>query len=177
MKTCSKCKSDKDLKEFHKSSRTKDGLRHWCKVCTNKDNASREHRYIGERKLYRDSHKIEAKGNKKIYYINNREAILKSNKNYRTSLNYKYIAYKNNAKNRNIYWGISKEEFSELWNLSCHYCGNEIATIGVDRKDSGIGYLKNNIVPCCSFCNTIKMDLEYFAFLNQIIKIYKHLNL
>lgn len=33
MKTCSRCKEDKPLDEFHKSSRMKDGLQSSCKSC------------------------------------------------------------------------------------------------------------------------------------------------
>ena len=33
MKTCSRCKQDKPLDEFHKSSRMKDGLQSSCKSC------------------------------------------------------------------------------------------------------------------------------------------------
>lgn len=33
MKTCSKCKSEKDRSEFYLSTQTKDGLYGWCKLC------------------------------------------------------------------------------------------------------------------------------------------------
>lgn len=33
MKQCQKCKESKDLSEFHKNKRRKDGLQHYCKDC------------------------------------------------------------------------------------------------------------------------------------------------
>lgn len=33
MKTCAKCKCDKDLSDFHKDLKRKDGLRCYCKIC------------------------------------------------------------------------------------------------------------------------------------------------
>lgn len=35
MKTCSKCKVPKDLSEFNKSSKKKDGLHNYCRLCSN----------------------------------------------------------------------------------------------------------------------------------------------
>jgi len=32
-KTCSKCKQEKPLDEFHKYKKAKDGLSYWCKQC------------------------------------------------------------------------------------------------------------------------------------------------
>lgn len=179
MKTCSKCKIEKNYSDFHKSSikKNRDGYRSWCKSCIKIDNSLRESRYKGTRKKYREEHKTDLAENKRIYYLNNREKVLKTNSNYRTSLNYRYISYKNNAKHRNIDWSLTKEEFEILWNKDCHYCGAEIATIGIDRVDSKIGYITSNIVPCCSICNTIKLDFTYTEFTQQIIKIYNFLKL
>jgi len=59
MKCCSKCGIWKPKFEFYKRSTATDGLRSWCKLCCNKDNASREHRYKEYRKQYQSSHKKE----------------------------------------------------------------------------------------------------------------------
>jgi hypothetical protein len=173
-KTCSKCKITKTLDEFYRKG--KDGFRCWCKECTRQDNSNREHRYSGYRKSYREENKGQIKEHKRIYYLNNRERINKVNANYRTSLNYRFAAYKNNAKHRKIEWSLTKDEFAEMWNLDCYYCGQEIPLIGVDRVDSSMGYVKNNVVSCCSLCNVIKMDLSYEDFLTQAKRIYEYSN-
>ncbi len=176
MKICSKCKKEKKEKEFYKDKRNKtDGLRCWCKSCSLKDNSSREEKYIGKRKEYRENNKDKISQSRRIYYVNHREHILKTNANYRTSLHYKFISYKRSADSRNIKWELTKDDFEELWNVNCYYCNNDIPTIGIDRVSLDDGYNKNNIVPCCSLCNTIKWDLSYDEFISQIEKIYKKL--
>ena len=40
-KTCTKCKKEKELSAFYRDSRTKDGLRCWCKACVRKYNQSK----------------------------------------------------------------------------------------------------------------------------------------
>lgn len=44
---------------------------------------------------------------------------------------------------------------------------------GLDRIDSSLLHDKENLVPCCSTCNTMKMDSSYKDFLLRIEKIYK----
>jgi hypothetical protein len=57
-----------------------------------------------------------------------------------------------------------------LWNINfyraliadfvCHYCQGPLTLTGhgLDRKDSSIGHLAHNVVPCCRSCNTKKMN-------------------
>ena len=52
MKYCPKCETDKDKSEFHKSNQTKDGLKGWCKTCTNAYNAQREKENPRDRSAY-----------------------------------------------------------------------------------------------------------------------------
>jgi hypothetical protein len=101
-----------------------------------------------------------------------------------------FYAYKKSAKLRGIYFGITKDEFKNLSKRVCSYCGegpNQIrhrnlrngngdyAYNGLDRLDSGIGYVSNNIVPCCGSCNRAKGNLSYEDFVNRIVKIYNFL--
>lgn len=69
MKRCSKCKQFKELSEFHKQSRSIDGLKSACKYCRNKSN-----------KEYTMSEK--GKAAKKKYYADNKENILVYRKKY-----------------------------------------------------------------------------------------------
>ncbi len=41
MKTCTKCKTPKNLSEFNKQSRTKDGKHHWCRECQKEEGRDR----------------------------------------------------------------------------------------------------------------------------------------
>jgi hypothetical protein len=71
-KVCSKCKVDKEICEFHKSSRSNDGFRGQCKECRKVDT-----------KLYyqNNSNKLKEKSSK--YRLNNPEKIKEGLRNYR----------------------------------------------------------------------------------------------
>lgn len=114
----------------------------------------------------------------RLYYANNREKRKISrykDKDYpkKHYANYKYNYYKATAKKKNLEFFISKEEFDFLTSSVCFYC-NSSSDIGVDRLDSTLGYIKNNVVPCCTMCNYMKNDYNYDEFINQCQKINKN---
>jgi len=45
---------------------------------------------------------------------------------------------------------------------------------GIDRIDNLKGYLKNNIVPCCKFCNTAKSSMSQTEFKEWINRVYEN---
>jgi len=68
------------------------------------------------------------------------------------------------AKRRNIRWDLTLEEYSELLDKPCAYCGfpTNSTGIGLDRINSGYGYSRGNAVPCCKWCNRLKTaDLSF----------------
>jgi hypothetical protein len=46
----------------------------------------------------------------------------------------------------------------------CCYC-ESAEKMSIDRKDSSIGHIVENCVPCCLRCNFIKRDIPYEAWL------------
>lgn len=90
-----------------------------------------------------------------------------------------YNSVKYEANGRAIQFLISFEEFLDFTMVkNCHYCDGKIEwkcyrdtrtttfKYFLDRKDSKIGYVKNNIVVCCSLCNYTKSDkFSYQEFL------------
>jgi len=89
MKTCSKCNEVKELHEFYKWSKGKDGLQNQCKSCMKKYNASYHHknaRDIRERK--------------KEYHKENRERILKRMKEYNLANRDKHNQYSKEHRKR-----------------------------------------------------------------------------
>jgi hypothetical protein len=99
-----------------------------------------------------------------------------NNPNYKggTSI-YKLDTYRRNAKKREIKFELTIEDMKEYWQKPCYYCGDKILTIGLDRVNSKIGYIKDNIVSCCPLCNWMKRELPYCEFINHIRKVYsKH---
>lgn len=60
-----------------------------------------------------------------------------------------------------------------ILNKNCIYCNSNLH-IGADRLNNSLGHLKNNIVPCCYKCNTIRNN--FFTF-EEMKKIGKFLEL
>jgi len=106
------------------------------------------------------------------------------------SFNKLFSQYKRQAKNRNIIFELTKEEFAYITKLNCYYCGKEPSQEfgarsetrmnghyiynGVDRKDNNEGYINKNVVPCCGFCNMSKKNLPEEIFLLWIERIYNY---
>lgn len=77
----------------------------------------------------------------------------RKNNPYKTSIS--------TAKRRKLEWDISEEEYSIITSRRCHYCDGDLGRSGcrLDRKDNSVGYLKENVIPCCYSCNMIRNDL------------------
>ena len=146
MKTCSKCKIEKELSEFYKDSRRKDQHTIYCNECYKKIDNLKYKNTSTQRKEYQ--------------------------KNYRKDN--KFSSYKSNAKQRGYPFELSLEQFDNIIKQPCHYCGKE-GLNGIDRKDNTQGYILDNCLPCCSRCNKVKSNYPYDDFINWIKKTYKHL--
>lgn len=108
------------------------------------------------------------------YRESNKEKINEHNKEWRAIKKGKYSFYKGNAKRRGIEFNLTEEEFLTYWQQDCFYCGSVIATIGIDRIDSFVGYSENNIVSCCYECNVMKMDTNEDEWYSKMLTILKH---
>jgi len=99
-----------------------------------------------------------------------------------------YSRYRVNAKNKNLGFTLTRDEFSIITQQNCFYCGIEpYQTIkskhdkgsftynGIDRIDSKKGYIEGNMVPCCGKCNILKNNSTQKDFLELIGKIYNNL--
>lgn len=103
----------------------------------------------------------------------------------RNLVEYGYIR---GAKKRNIEYNLTTEEFDNIIQGSCYYCGDKLTNCkkgtgktsgdfqytGIDRIDSSLGYTKNNCVSCCWKCNSMKNNSTIVDFLTHIRKIYQH---
>jgi hypothetical protein len=85
-KTCSKCKQTKDIGEFSKDKKRKDGLRTQCKSCASEHSKAyhqKNKEAIAEKnKAYRQENKEELAEYRKAYHQKNKEAIAEKNKAY-----------------------------------------------------------------------------------------------
>ena len=83
-----------------------------------------------------------------------------------------YNDYKNLSKSRYKEFSLSYEEFNDFVNDDCHYCGVKNTMFnGIDRLDHHIGYIKDNCVPCCKYCNLLKNTLNESSFVLMISHI------
>lgn len=95
------------------------------------------------------------------------------------------LSYQHGAKERNLSWELSREQFIELTHKNCFYCDNTPNNIskrksgdfvynGIDRIDNNLGYSIDNVVPCCSICNRAKLEMSKDEFLSFIGRVYKY---
>lgn len=97
---------------------------------------------------------------------------------------------KRGAKIRNYSWELSFEQFLNLLQQNCAYCGKEpqinkgeevyfvdgvFKRNGIDRVDNSKGYTTSNTVPCCSICNKMKLTMSKEEFYEAIKACYTHL--
>jgi hypothetical protein len=96
--------------------------------------------------------------------------------------------YKNKCgKKRGLIFELSFEEFFYRSQKKCFYCDIKPKNFfkkgsskgffynGLDRINNDVGYIKDNIVTCCSICNESKMNLDLQTFIDRIKKCYEYL--
>ena len=125
----------------------------------------------------------------KEYYDKNKDSVIKRTKEYRNenkekykaiqkkhsqSLKGRYTSYKNGSKARGIAFNLTFEQFITFWQRPCHYCGDIVPTVGLDRIDSSHGYLLGNVVSCCEHCNYMKLEYPKELFFEHCMKILRH---
>lgn len=101
-----------------------------------------------------------------------------------------FIKHKQNCKSRKIENLLINNEFINLIQKDCFYCGDSPMNLykdiregsfthksyqGIDRLDSNRGYSLDNCVPCCKHCNWAKHNQNIKVFYEQIVKIYNKL--
>lgn len=82
-----------------------------------------------------------------------------------------YKTYKSSAKRYGRVFELTKDDFRAIYQNKCYYCGDIIATIGIDRMDNDLGYTKSNTVPCCKKCNWMKGSHNAKDFIDNCNKI------
>jgi hypothetical protein len=98
-----------------------------------------------------------------------------------------YDKYKQNARRRGISFNLSMEEFLEITQKNCFYCGcppsnhenkpqnyGDYVYSGIDRVDNNKPYIKDNVVPCCGDCNHAKFKQTKEQFFSWVEKVYNH---
>ncbi len=94
--------------------------------------------------------------------------------------------YRRNAKARtSVEWKLSMADVDRLIRQPCEYCGlsgvNETVAytesfrhVGIDRVDNRLGYVIDNCVPCCVWCNRAKSTMTVAEFEAWVIRVAQH---
>ena len=126
MKTCSKCKIEKELSEFTKNKQQKNGLNPSCKCCLKhyrEENKEKIKEYI---KIYQQNNKEKLKNKYKEYYKENKEKIINQSKDYYQQNKVKVEEYKKQwlKENKNkvqvyrkIYRETNKEKIKQYYKI------------------------------------------------------------
>jgi len=173
-------KSKESRTEYYRNNRKKFIEKQHNYYNLNKDdiNKNRRERYKNDpvyaEKLKNIKKSSKCKHQKKVhdatYRINNKEKL----KKYTERIPYRYSCTKSRAKKRGLDFDITLNEYEVLVSKKCFYCGQELGKYGIalDRVDNSKGYIFENVVPCCSICNVIKMDFSLETLLSHITLIY-----
>lgn len=106
------------------------------------------------------------------------------------SFNDYFKMYRTAARTRSLTFEITKEQFREITSQNCHYCdvkpsnyhypreirGHDYLPYvcnGIDRKNSKIGYVLENCLPCCEEHNTMKMAMGYDEFIESCRRVVR----
>lgn len=92
-----------------------------------------------------------------------------------SGLKQKYKKLLNSAKNRGIPVRLNLKHYEELLKLGCMYCGDDLKKQNgycLDRIDNNLGYIDNNVTPCCKDCNLAKGTKTVSEFVEWIKRCY-----
>jgi hypothetical protein len=121
------------------------------------------------KRAYYAKNKDRIKNQIREHYLQNKPAARARYRKYAATLKGRYAIYRAGAKKRSILFELSIEEFKQLIQGACVYCGGP--GYGVDREDSAKAYVLGNVVPCCSDCNWMKQSLDKNEFIRRCILI------
>lgn len=98
-------------------------------------------------------------------------------RSYKQKPQRRYASYQEEAVKDGREFLLTFEDFMGLWQKPCAYCGNAITTIGIDRKDNSVGYRIDNCTPCCTRCNSMKLDQGFEEWASHMKQILEHLGI
>lgn len=109
--------------------------------------------------------------------------------NGEAAFNMLWRRYTKNAKEKNLQFNLTINEFKNITQQHCYYCNKppiqnvkhknltngNYSHNGIDRKNNMLGYILENCVACCTECNYFKKDKDHETFLALIEKIHNNI--
>lgn len=88
-----------------------------------------------------------------------------------------YTRYLTRSSKKDMNFELTYDEFISIIAMDCYLCGKESDDYhlnGIDRinNDNNIGYVFNNVMPCCTECNCMKYKYDLFDFVFKLYEIY-----
>lgn len=193
MKKCYLCKTEKELGEFGRNKREKDGLRRECRKCRGKYYLKSPQRIV-EWNIQRDAQikrlGLLTKGKKWSAETKKNMSLSKKKMWKERGHDYSISAF-----NR-VFYGyrkkglkLEKDIFMEMVTKNCFYCNSSPSSCsfsttkegmflynGLDRVNNLHGYEIGNVVTCCIICNQSKLNRTVDEFKEWIKRVYHNLN-
>lgn len=168
---CNRCHISLDINEFYIDKTYTSGRKPTCKKCYNEESAERYHQNNGkERGLERYYEYM-----KNPEYVERRRAQQRKIDSH--TIGGRIKAWRASAKRRGIVWQIDQEYLLTL-PMVCYYTGeslvvspNQFNTISLDRIDSSKGYIRGNVVFCCTDVNLMKRHFPASHFFDLCERI------
>mgnify|MGYP001559377754 CR=1 FL=1 len=154
--TCKICKATKPISYFHTSQHNRNKIVVTCKACVYERQKIFRKTKEGKESLYAAQIKYRRK---------NKSRVKQWFKTAANTPNSRYKTYRLGARNRNIDFKLTFDQFMKFWNKPCHYCGDKIKTVGIDRVNNSIGYTEGNSIACCFNCNSAKRGQNAAEFI------------
>jgi hypothetical protein len=106
----------------------------------------------------------------KTWRENNPEKQKDFNEKRHNSYETQYDNYRRTAELKQLEFMITFDEYKEIVKNPCEYCGviQERGFNGVDRIESGKGYVLDNCASCCKMCNYMKNTLNKDVFIRRV---------
>jgi len=96
---------------------------------------------------------------------------------FQFSQNATYNRFIADTKSRKIHCELTEPKYNYIISQPCTYCKNNSignnGARGIDRIDSTIGYIFENVTPCCKTCNLMKNVMPVTDFFDQLLSVYK----
>lgn len=86
----------------------------------------------------------------------------------------KYKSYEQNAKVKQREFNLTYDDYLLIVEYPCVYCGTTDEQRGMDRLDSNLGYIFENVVSCCKVCNYAKRNMTHEKFEAWISKLINY---
>ena len=162
MPVCTKCKVDKEPRDFKPSKRKLNGLQSWCRKCCNK--ATTELNRNPRRREYMRKYYLNNPEKFRTYRARADKTVIrrrvkewrKKNPQRRTELN----ARRRTRKSQNGVFKILNRELKRLYSSPCVGCGavQDITADHIIPIVRGGRHSVGNLQPLCRSCNSSKHD-------------------